>query len=528
MTELPLHILHLNHRKLVYLYYELCRKENPVDLDRLSIDVREMLCNLRCNIKKSQTNEERQTYIEYLIYLFKMILQTRDIDNGKGERQCTFMLIHTWYDIFPMLAVYAVKLLMGSGQNSNYIYGCWKDIRDLCAYLRERRGVNHPLIETCVEIAVVQLRIDYRNYLQKTNENISLVAKWIPREKFKWQWLYDIFVVLWFHGKLDVKQSLDVYRRKFRKIVSCMNAFLDTTERKLCNRSWSEININKMNIRTLIQQRKTLSKNNVISSDNAISIQNSYSNKNTSFPIHSFVKMVIDGSPIDYIFMQRWDNFVRYSEFPSQIIHMIPVIDMRVSMYDINQEPLFHAIGLACFICEKSLIHRRIMLATMREPVWINLSDCTDIVSMIQRVYNCITKEFPNMDEVSAVPCFQNLYDSTLSTGMWNYNKEQIVMILLQNHPTNYREEIQFIYHNSTTVKPHVIYWNLSQNMIHHLPHNIDDERTSVISGNSVNLLNHFCFMGLYEVRNMNSYKTVCNILNHERYRIAEDLFVDF
>ena len=51
----------------------------------------------------TNTGSDATVVTEYLILLYKMIGQTRDIIDGKGECSLTYMMIYTWYDFYPEL-----------------------------------------------------------------------------------------------------------------------------------------------------------------------------------------------------------------------------------------------------------------------------------------------------------------------------------------------------------------------------------------------------------------------------------------
>jgi hypothetical protein len=52
---------------------------------------------------------ERDIAKQYLIILYKMIGYTRDIIDGKGEYELSYMMILTWYEVYPELALFAIK-----------------------------------------------------------------------------------------------------------------------------------------------------------------------------------------------------------------------------------------------------------------------------------------------------------------------------------------------------------------------------------------------------------------------------------
>ena len=152
--------------------------------------------------KQIQNNPNNIKYIEILDNYYKLILFTRDISYGKGERKLTYLLITAFYEVYPTLAIYALHQIIPTISNSNYpdfsvhqdsrtLCGSWKDAIGLCDFIRNfsKRGDQHALIELCIKLIVKQLIKD--NHTWKFTEHamdtryISNVAKWIPREKKK-------------------------------------------------------------------------------------------------------------------------------------------------------------------------------------------------------------------------------------------------------------------------------------------------------------------------------------------------------
>ena len=66
----------------------------------MGLSLKDILVVLKYNIDKGSLTE-REISKDYLSILYRMIGQTRDIIDGKGEYNLTYMMIHTWYDFYP-------------------------------------------------------------------------------------------------------------------------------------------------------------------------------------------------------------------------------------------------------------------------------------------------------------------------------------------------------------------------------------------------------------------------------------------
>ena len=88
----------------------------------------------------------KEVSMEYYVLLYKMIGHTRDIIDGRGECQLTYMMIYTWYSIHPGLASHALKCMVDLGDPKIHQYGSWKDIKYFCNYcISKKCDLSHPL-----------------------------------------------------------------------------------------------------------------------------------------------------------------------------------------------------------------------------------------------------------------------------------------------------------------------------------------------------------------------------------------------
>ena len=226
------------------LWFNLSRK-NDKGLSDFNRETREILKLLKTKVHKDPS------FMKYIEIMFLMIAHTRDIAFGRGECDIVYGMLYVWYQIFPVLAVYALDCVVNSHNQSDLTYGSWKDIARLCDYIRrESHNDDHPLILTAIEMANRQLRSDILNL--RDGKPISNVSKWIPREKSKRDWLYDMFVKDFFPRMYRSRDSFDIklksyfwHKSKYRKILSKLNAHNNTLEIKLCGNKWSRIDFRR-------------------------------------------------------------------------------------------------------------------------------------------------------------------------------------------------------------------------------------------------------------------------------------------
>ena len=304
--------------QIVYFFFNLTKKDKQIHekggiMDDLSKQLVQVLQLLKKQIHIKQQNEKNDSglhinvgndWVPYLELFYRMIGQTRDIFSGKGEHELSYMLILSFYEVFPTLAIYAlhrfVLPLAEEYDNSfdmrrtspelsrspsltlrfapNIVYGSWRDMKYLCDYVRTHssRGENHELIHICVHLMNTQLKKDIEMWKfsirARSREHISNVAKWIPREHKQFDWLYDRLVVHWANtyipyvlktatnndGSLSSSydRAFSKCKRIYRKTVAFMNKALDTTEIKLCSQVLNEIRPKNVSTYTMMKQRK--------------------------------------------------------------------------------------------------------------------------------------------------------------------------------------------------------------------------------------------------------------------------------
>ena len=294
--------------KITDFYFHFHRKNNtPENITKFSFQYNELLKKIIHEMKTTVDIHQKKKYKEYLCILYKLIGQTRDIVHGKGERDFTYMMIHSWYSYYPVLSMFALRLLT---QNQNQYntelqdlspalfssYGSWADIKYFCHYVLHHEPniiQRNQIIDTAIGIMNHQLHNDLETwnttlscYLYEKKENpysltpkpnardlISFVSKWIPRENSKYHWLYTKMVIQWntFYSPQMLEtaktekqylQSISKCKRNYRKMVSYLNRELDTVQIKQCSQQWSKIIPENVSITTIHQQKNAFFNNN--------------------------------------------------------------------------------------------------------------------------------------------------------------------------------------------------------------------------------------------------------------------------
>jgi hypothetical protein len=233
--------------------------------DRVSY-LKDILFNLLFYLKNHIQNSsfpEREAAKGFLSVLYRIIGQTRDIVDGKGEYTLTYMMIHTWYNFYTELSFFALKCLVDLGDTQIHQYGSWKDIKYFCKYCKNQgENVEHPLIQYAIKLTNKKLSSDYIEFISGSNE-ISMTAKWTPREKSSFGWLYHSLATNYYREFLttaytDTQHSKAILKCKteYRKLLSKLNKHIGTLQIKQCEKNWYSIDFNKVTSISISKQKK--------------------------------------------------------------------------------------------------------------------------------------------------------------------------------------------------------------------------------------------------------------------------------
>lgn len=280
-------------RKICSLFNMLHRKNEKM----VNILLNDIISDLVLIIK----NQDCQKY--YLMTMVvKIMYYCRDHVLGKGERDLFYSMIYTFYKRFPEYAIQIIKQLpltkINREQNGKSFgsVGCWRDIPNICNYVRNNseKRCDDPLIDVLVSYMNSVLNDDLILWkkLNETEGNsntkfpkytFSLVAKWIPRERPATEWLFSKFVTNWYitndPKKLALYKSDKSYlpsllkcKMKYRKLVSFLNNYLDTIEVRQCANKWGNIEPENVNHCTMQKQYNMFFPKNILTSNNQLRI----------------------------------------------------------------------------------------------------------------------------------------------------------------------------------------------------------------------------------------------------------------
>ncbi len=178
---------------------------------------------------------------------FVLAFQTRDVRGGKGERDLFTVMFKHLLNIRPALALKLVDLIPE--------YGSWRDIMVLFNDLvDEDSELRYPdaykIRVTLWDLIKAQLEKDERDMAE--GKSISLLAKWMPREGSEDDTLAKYFARVMFLDPSKMSQRLKSYRKR----ITALNKYLQTTEVKMCAKQFSSIEPSSVPGRCLAKNTK--------------------------------------------------------------------------------------------------------------------------------------------------------------------------------------------------------------------------------------------------------------------------------
>lgn len=229
------------------------------------------------------STEKPSQYIEEIFELsYHLILFTRDVCCGMGERTLCYMMLFIWHKYFPIHALSILANLPQPQPDNHPPIGSWRDIPEFCTFVKHFVGEACPIIDTCIGIMNHQLDLDLDilcKHPSQINTSLSLVSKWIPRENSRHGWLYDRFVIQWMNSvqpdyftrckntseeltdeerKEKFDRAMNHARSEYRRTVSRVCSHLESVQTKQCTNQWKSIATGPMSLMTLMRQKYAL------------------------------------------------------------------------------------------------------------------------------------------------------------------------------------------------------------------------------------------------------------------------------
>jgi hypothetical protein len=548
---------------IVQLHFQLVRNNNVSNKKNISSTWFISQANIFENIYKNvylqdgipftqvKDNEYKERK-EMLVVLHKLVAFTRDIISGKGEYALAFAMVNKISKYNESFAVDLIGLFVNeiTWCNESHPLGSWKDIKYMWHLFDWSKNMEYFFIALINQ----QLWLDHINVMK--NNPISLVSKWIPREKSKFKDLFYKLAESYYPYTSYAKNSgtLILAKKKsytkYRQLISFLNKKLDTTQIKQCSGRYSKIDFKNVSGITHLKQKsaflnikksadgsgtmetRTTKEDRILCRENYKEYINNLSKNNKTVKgkrvgIVDLVKAVL----INNHFTSNSDETIITDSQANDIINNLGYLDNFIAMVDtsgsMRGDPLHAAIGLGICISEKSKLGKRI-LSFDREPSWINLENVEGFSNKVNTVASCswgMNTNFTNALLMILTKCVEkklteeqvsNLVLVVLSDMQIDSQGNENLNESMWNH-------IKTLYatHGYRFV-PHILFWNLR--FTSGFPVSCEQEGATMFSGFSPSLLNAFTDKGIHAIKNSDPWNNLKELLDNDRYSSIENI----
>ena len=541
---------------LTQLYFQLVRSSNHSDLE-------EKMFYLLKNLNWREHKEE-------LTQLYRLTMHVRDIEAGKGEYALAYMMVWAWSKTQdPEFAKILVRSFVVN-DNNKHPMGSWKDIKFMCKYLAEKENKNYWLINYMCNCSVRVVKEEFEKFQLEPNYKPSLAGRWMPREKQKqYKWIhkkmaelaFPEFVVQPLNGWRDGNQyRAAILKQKIRwnKMIVALSKATDTPQIKMAGKQWSKLKFNnipsiclKKNSNAIRNKDKRGSQRST--DDDRVSCANNFSlhlskaaSGDKTAKVHGkrltvgeLVKEAFsaDGEKKTQLNLQWLSNKENNSELENACI--IPCCDTSGSMECDDYLPISNAIGLSIRtseICHPAFKNR--ILTFNAKPSWIDVSGYgDDFVGKVKKIRNDPNWAMNTNFEALCDKILDGLVSAEVNPSEtrniilavysdmqidaaqgWGDGDQSTMLELIKKKFAEAGLRSKF---RTPYVQPHILFWNLRKTS--GFPATAFDENVSFLSGYSSTLLNVFETKGIDELRKMNPYKLLSDILGNPRYNIGSD-----
>jgi len=534
--------------KILQLSFQLTRCRDDKQIENLSKIVGQILAQLETDYKINKIAKEE--YIGYMSIMFRLVGQTRDIIDGKGEYTLAYMLLAAWYNHHPSLAMFAFKCFVSLG--AEHPYGSWKDVKHMIKYMNQHK-TGEELVAYAIDLLNDQINQDVKA------EVPSLAAKWAPREKSSHSELFAKLACNYFpdyvrsaKSEETAKKAILKAKMDYRKVISGLNKKLDTVQIKQCGKTWAEIEPTKQTSITMHKQKKAfLNKTKKGEKRSELEDRIVCATKFEEFAakaekgeveikgkrigLNDFTKEALvlfsshqqTGSEAQILNAQWVNNSLQ----TGQLGKMIAMVDVSGSM---SGDPMNAAIALGIRIAEKSLLGKRV-LTFSASPTWVNLDDCTNFIQSVEKLQRADWGMNTNF-----AAALNLILDAIIQHKVPPEDVEDMVLTILSDMQIDsadhsygsmmgmieqkYAEAGMRLF-GKPFKAPHILFWNLRSTS--GFPALSTQKNASMMSGFSAALLNLFCEEGLNALQNCTPWSLFLKGLELERYNVLEQKLRD-
>jgi len=509
---------------------------------------------------------DTKKYIDEIITICKLILYTRDIDYGKGERKLSYMLLLELYKYNEQIAIMLFENFINQLSNKTTI-GCWKDVKRFSQYIYdETKNQNHPFILYMIEISNIYLKSDHKQITQiyqlfkdkdklrikkyiQDNVYLSMVAKWLPRKSLnnnKYAWLFNkladnmfkhyfktIYKCKGHFDYIKLRKAVNKSEMNYRKMLSFVNKHLNVVETLQTSHNTDKIDFTKLSSLSRERYHKSFLKysNDKQCKKNYEQFIMTKTHITTHQKLYEIVKNII----VNKLWLRKKDDLSRIMVtklWKTKRIYLksmenIAIVDTSQSM---NGIPLYNSIALGIFISEhNNNVFKNKLLTFGNKPRFLEFNDKMDICDKVKT----IILDNVNIDS-DLYSVFNMLIETVKKYKLSKHQLKSYSLTILSDMQIEDNIDIKTpcIYSNIKTMfniaeidMPQVIFWNLKLHNGFPVSTIHDYTRILMITGFNEKVLS--IFNGVNKEKKEKTkeknrhYNLLFDILDNKRYSIV-------
>lgn len=430
----------------------------------------------------------------------KILMNWRDCRGGKGDH-CGFLVAFAYISKqYPEWFHSNLHLLHEYGSYLDYVK-LWHLVE------------NADNKKTIMDLIVETLKKDMVSLQENTDANVSLLAKWLPSEKYKWdRYNNNKFVYELCRSFFRIRRVDNNHLKMLRtQVITPLRNQIKIVESQMCAKKFNEIEYEKVPSVAMNKYKKAFQNNDAqrfAEYLDSVSKGEKKINSSQVYP-HDLVRHYLNNKPLDEVIEAQWKEIKKKAQETNAFDKSIVVCDVSGSMDGTPMEVAI-ALGLLGLYDNKlitfsehpSLFH--VSEGTLHEQVnqvaKMNWGYNTNFTRVMDLVLGLSARK-PE-DAIKRVFIFSDMqFDAAVGP---------------HNCTDTHFETLKKRFEDAGVELPQIVFWNLRGNT-KDFPVEYDERGVVMMSGYSPALLT-----GLLDGRHVTPIDIMMNIIHGTRYDLVQ------
>lgn len=393
----------------------------------------------------------KKAYEEDPILALKCLFYIRDCRGGQGERRFFRICMHWLARTYPTVAADLIEQIPE--------YGRYDDLFEL---------FNTPIEDNVLQFIVYQLILDMES-VQKENQGISLLAKWMPSE--------NAHSAESKSRARKIRHYIGMDSKQYRKMLSKLRDRINVLERLMSANRWEEIEFDKIPSKAGFIYRNAFARRDIIAKkyEDFIKSDKTKVNATTLYPYEIVREARYTGRYNEVVEREAvnkyWANLPDYLN--GSDMSMMCVVDTSGSMCwtSLNTvQPIDVAISLGMYCAERMtgpFANKYISFSSRPQLINIEGIDFCDKVKRIYQTNLCENTNLPAVfDLLMNITIFKRVKKSDIPKTIVVISDMEIDQAsghkLDHRNITTTMDRIRAKWNSAGLTLPKLVYWNVN------------------------------------------------------------------